>query len=66
MLYLYLLAVIGAVTVGALMWRAFGPERKPRSYRAAGMPVAPDDDPEFLRRLDENRRRQNRKDSDES
>ncbi|MCO1579259.1 MULTISPECIES: hypothetical protein [unclassified Crossiella] len=64
MLYLYLLAVIGAVTVGALMWRAFGPER-PKSYRAAGGPVAPDDDPDFLRRLDENRRRQNRKDSDE-
>ncbi|GAA2782828.1 MULTISPECIES: hypothetical protein [Crossiella] len=65
MLYLYLLAVIGAVTVGALMWRAFGPEKRPRSYRAAGGPLAPDDDPDFLRRLDENRRDQKRKDTDE-
>ncbi|MBP2476030.1 hypothetical protein JOF53_004902 [Crossiella equi] len=63
MLYLYLLAVVGAVTVGLLMWRAFGPER-PRSYRSVGGPVAPDDDPEFLRRLDENRRRQQREGGD--
>ncbi|WP_073480158.1 hypothetical protein [Streptoalloteichus hindustanus] len=53
---LYLLAVIGAATVGILMWRAFGPSTlPPRSTRRA--PVAPDDDPEFLRKLDERVRR---------
>ncbi|MCP2262633.1 hypothetical protein LX15_006375 [Streptoalloteichus tenebrarius] len=54
---LYLLAMIGAVTVGILMWRAFGPSTLPtRAPRRA--PVAPDDDPEFLRKLDERVRRQ--------
>lgn len=47
----YLLAVIGAVAVTALLWKAFGPQR-----RADRRPVlAPDDDPEFLRDL--NRRK---------
>lgn len=53
---LYVLAAIGAIAVVVLLWRAFvaRPEsvapRRPRS-------VAPDDDPEFLRRLDEHKRR---------
>ncbi|WP_143261937.1 hypothetical protein [Allokutzneria sp. NRRL B-24872] len=61
MLYLYMLAAIGAVTISALLWRAFGPEHtsKPRSAS-----LAPDDDPEFLRRLDERKRRE-RKDPEE-
>jgi len=60
---LYLLAAIGAVCVAVLLWRAFvanpttvsqrrvsrpgGPPTRPTRAR----PVAPDDDPEFLRGL---------------
>lgn len=56
---LYLLALVGAITVAVLLWRAFGAnpaaqavERRPR--RAA--PMAPDDDPDFLRRLGEQKK----------
>ncbi|GGM69970.1 hypothetical protein GCM10012275_45570 [Longimycelium tulufanense] len=53
---LYLLAAIGALTVAVLLWRAFGPQlTTSRVGRRA--PVAPDDDPEFLRKLDEHVRR---------
>ena len=53
---LYLLAAVGALTVGILLWRAFGsqtsavPTRRERAERGV---VAPDDDPDFLRGLDE-------------
>lgn len=53
---LYVLAAIGAIAVVVLLWRAFvvRPESvAPRRSRG----IAPDDDPEFLRRLDENKRR---------
>ena len=53
---IYLLAAIGAIAVIVLLWRAFvaRPESvAPRRSRS----VAPDDDPDFLRRLDENKRR---------
>lgn len=56
---LYLLAAIGAVCVAVLLWRAFvsnppevaerRPTRPSRGSRPA--PMAPDDDPEFLRKL---------------
>jgi hypothetical protein len=52
---IYLLAAIGAIAVIVLLWRAFvaRPESvAPRRSRS----VAPDDDPEFLRRLNEHRR----------
>ncbi|GAA3003475.1 hypothetical protein [Actinokineospora diospyrosa] len=52
---LYLLAAVGAITVGVLLWRAFGvrtAEVAPRPGRV----VAPDDDPEFLRGLDKFRK----------
>jgi hypothetical protein len=56
---LYLLAAIGAVCVAVLLWRAFvanpasdSERRVSRPARRSG-PVAPDDDPEFLRRLGE-------------
>lgn len=52
---IYLLAVIGALTIAVLLWRAFGPERVGVSARRT--PVAPDDDPEFLRKLGEQQRR---------
>lgn len=46
---LYLLALIGLVALAVLAWRAFGPEAgsapPPRT-------LGPDDDPDFLRRID--------------
>ncbi|GAB3586472.1 hypothetical protein GCM10027445_65300 [Amycolatopsis endophytica] len=47
---IYLLAAIGALTIAVLLWRAFGPERVGVASRT---PVAPDDDPDFLRKLGE-------------
>jgi hypothetical protein len=52
---IYLLALIGALTIAVLLWRAFGPERVGVSSHRA--PVAPDDDPDFLRKLGEQHRR---------
>lgn len=52
---IYLLALIGALTIAVLLWRAFGPERVGVSSRRT--PVAPDDDPDFLRKLGEEKRR---------
>jgi hypothetical protein len=52
---LYLLAAVGALTVAVLLWRAFGSQstaEPARRERTRGV-VAPDDDPEFLRGLDE-------------
>jgi len=59
---LYLLAAIGAICVAVLLWRAFvanpttvsqrrvtRPDRPTRPTRSG--PIAPDDDPEFLREL---------------
>lgn len=52
---IYLLALIGAIAVVVLLWRAFvarptsvAPPRRPPK-RSLG----PDDDPDFLRRLNE-------------
>jgi hypothetical protein len=56
---LYLLAAIGAICVIVLLWRAFvakpttvSERRVTRPSRRTG-PIAPDDDPEFLRSLNE-------------
>jgi hypothetical protein len=58
---IYLLAAIGAVSVVVLLWRAFvanpnptavGGRRVERPSRRPA-PMAPDDDPEFLRSLGE-------------
>jgi hypothetical protein len=51
----YLLAAAGAITIAVLLWRAFGAERVGVSARRA--PVAPDDDPDFLRKLAEQQRK---------
>ncbi|QWF79874.1 hypothetical protein [Amycolatopsis sp. CA-230715] len=48
---LYLLAAIGALTIAVLLWRAFGAERVGVPSRRTS--VAPDDDPDFLRKLAE-------------
>lgn len=58
----YLLAAVGALTIAVLMWRAFGPQPADVSQRRRTA-IAPDDDPDFLRKLDENRRK-DRKDED--
>jgi len=59
---LYLLAVVGALTVAILLWRAFGPQSPTDPSRRDRRVVrAPDDDPDFLRGLDE----QNRKTGDD-
>lgn len=51
---LYLLAAVGVVTIAALLWRALNPDRVGVGARRQ---VAPDDDPDFLRRLGEQNRR---------
>ncbi|EIE97306.1 hypothetical protein [Saccharomonospora glauca] len=59
---LYLLAAIGAATVAFLLWRLLGADRVGVSARQA--PLAPDDDPEFLRHLAEQQKK--RKDENPS
>ncbi|MFD1815006.1 hypothetical protein [Rhodococcus gannanensis] len=55
---IYLLALIGLVTLAVLLWKGFGPDlRSP----ARGV-VGPDDDPEFLWQVD----RQNHRKSGET
>jgi hypothetical protein len=52
-----LLAAIGAICVAVLLWRAFvsnpaeATEHIARPSRGRPGPLAPDDDPEFLRKL---------------
>ncbi|PRX45568.1 hypothetical protein B0I33_109231 [Prauserella shujinwangii] len=58
---LYLLAAIGALTIAVLLWRAFGAERVGVASRPPA--VAPDDDPDFLRKLSEEQRK-HREDED--
>ncbi|GAA1280222.1 hypothetical protein [Saccharothrix xinjiangensis] len=52
---LYLLAVIGALTIAVLLWRAFGPDRVDTAPSRRF--VAPDDNPDFLRELGEQRKK---------
>lgn len=47
----YVLAMVGLVIVTVLIWRALSPNRV--GVGARRRPVAPDDDPDFLRRLGE-------------
>ncbi|MCA1006046.1 hypothetical protein LCL87_09970 [Rhodococcus hoagii] len=61
---IYLLALIGLVTLAVLFWKAFGPTPTTaargggRGTGKGGGAVGPDDDPEFLWRVDrENHRR---------
>ncbi len=46
---LWAVIAIGIIVIGPILWFALGRERLEPRRRAA--PVAPDDDPEFLRRL---------------
>jgi hypothetical protein len=47
----YVLAIVGLVIVSALLWRAVSPNRVGVGGRRR--PMAPDDDPDFLRKLGE-------------
>jgi len=60
---IYLLAAIGGLTVAVLLWRSFGAERV--GVPSSAPQVAPDDDPDFLRKLGEQQRKSKR-DEDES
>ncbi|MCR5977799.1 hypothetical protein GDN83_08620 [Gordonia jinghuaiqii] len=69
----YLFAVLGLLAIGFLMWRAFGPQSDgtgdaPPAGGHRGRtrgPVGPDDDPDFLRDLDNKTRGTNGTDGDE-
>ncbi|WP_072804458.1 hypothetical protein [Rhodococcoides yunnanense] len=50
---IYLLALIGLIAVIVLFWKAFGPT----TQAPAGKVVGPDDDPEFLWRMNRDSRR---------
>ncbi|MBK1784178.1 hypothetical protein [Prauserella cavernicola] len=52
---LYLLAAIGALTIAVVLWRVFGAERVGVPQRPSS--VAPDDDPDFLRKLGEQQKK---------
>jgi hypothetical protein len=54
---IYLLALIGLVTVVVLFWKAFGPQMTTRSSTRV---TGPDDDPDFLWRM--SRQQRNRPD----
>jgi hypothetical protein len=54
---LYLLAAIGAIAVIVLLWRAFVARPASVSPRRTTKSIAPDDDPEFLRRLNQRKPR---------
>lgn len=58
----YLLAAIGAVTVAVILWRTLGAQRT--GVPSSQPPVAPDDDPEFLRKLAEQQRKKTREDEE--
>lgn len=51
----YLIGAMGAIGIAVLLWRAFGHQRV--EVPSSNPPLAPDDDPEFLRKLSEEQRR---------
>ncbi len=52
---LFLIALAAAMAVGFLLWKAMTrqPSGQPERPRSVPRPTAPDDDPEFLRKLGE-------------
>ncbi len=60
---IYVLALVGLVTLVILFWRAFGPDT---TGPGPGRAVGPDDDPEFLRRIDPGAARGQTGEGDES
>jgi hypothetical protein len=55
---IYVLAAIGTITIVVLLWRAFGEQRHALTDARRRATVAPDDDPDFLRKLGEQQRGQ--------
>ncbi|GAB3545916.1 hypothetical protein J2S53_002752 [Actinopolyspora lacussalsi] len=55
----YILAAIGAITLVVLLWQGFGPIRETleKHTEQPQRPTAPDDDPDFLRRISEQQRK---------
>lgn len=59
----YLLAATAAMAIAFLLWRLLTAERvgvpadDKKTKRSPAPPVAPDDDPEFLRKLSEQQRK---------
>ncbi|AEF38825.1 MULTISPECIES: hypothetical protein [Hoyosella] len=53
---IYILALIGLITLAILMWRAFGPSLLGRTDNVPRS-MGPDDDPDFLWRLGRDVRR---------
>ena len=52
---LYVLATVGLIVAAVLLWRVLSPGRV--GVGARRRPMAPDDDPDFLRKLGEQIRR---------
>lgn len=59
---IYLLALIAAVAIAVLLWRAYGPHSGAPSSRPG--PVGPDDDPDFMWKL--NRESKKARDEDQT
>lgn len=54
---IYVLALIGLITVAVLLWKAFGPQlNAPKGGGGSGRALGPDDDPDFLWRLSREKR----------
>lgn len=61
---LYLLAAIGAFTIAVVLWRLLSSDRVGVPSRSRQAPVAPDDDPDFLRHLSEQQRQRQQGDDE--
>ena len=55
---LALLAAVGALVVALLLWRSFAGQRIGVTSAPRRAPLAPDDDPDFLRGIDQRKRRE--------
>ncbi|WP_424190074.1 hypothetical protein ACOBQX_14655 [Actinokineospora sp. G85] len=53
---IYLLAIVGAVTVAVLLWKALAPQVEAAGAARGKRGLAPDDDPDFLRGLDQRKK----------
>ena len=55
---LYLLALVGVLALAVVLWRVLNAERTDVTTTRRGT-IAPDDDPEFLRKLGEHKPKDN-------
>lgn len=61
---LWVVLIVLVTFVGPIAWLLAGRERRGRGPVRPSRPVAPDDDPEFLRRLEEQKRRRQREEKE--